>query len=114
LQNIAKSKETQNFVIQVVETAVKNDGILGALFKGLQTIVSTTATTKKTEPEKASAPSENEHREDSSFEDEPDAGVQEKSGLFSTVNLGNESNPSNETVQTRRKRIRIKTTLPNS
>jgi len=114
LQNIAKSKETQNFVIQVVETAVKNDGILGALFKGLQTIVSTTVTTKKTEPEKASVPSENEHREDSSFEDEPDAGVQEKSGLFSTVNLGNESNPSNETVQTRRKRIRIKTTLPNS
>ncbi len=116
LQNIAKSKETQNFVIQVVETAVKNDGILGALFKGLQTIVSTTSTKKKTEPEKASAPSENEQREGTSFEDEhePDASMQEKSGLFSTVNLSNESSPSNETMQTRRKRIRIKTTLPNS
>lgn len=39
LQNIAKSKETQNFVVQVVETAVKNDGILGAVVKGMKSLM---------------------------------------------------------------------------
>ncbi|KER09276.1 MAG: hypothetical protein HY22_12500 [[Candidatus Thermochlorobacteriaceae] bacterium GBChlB] len=37
LGNISKNRETQNFVMQVIETSVKNDGILGAIAKTFST-----------------------------------------------------------------------------
>jgi len=115
LQNIAKNKETQNFVIQVVETAVKNDGILGALFKGLQTVVSASTAPQKAEQEAPAASPETERNATKEAEEdhEPDAVSQERGGLFSTASSGKES-LSNAAMHKEHKRIRIKTQLPNS
>ncbi len=113
LQNIAKNKETQNFVIQVVETAVKNDGILGALFKGLQTVVSASTAPQKAEQEAPAASPETERNttkktKEAEEDHEPDAVSQEKGGLFSTASPGKES-LSNAAMHKEHKRIRIKT-----
>ncbi len=115
LQNIAKNKETQNFVIQVVETAVKNDGILGALFKGLQTVVSASMAPQKAEQEAPAASPETERNATKEAEEdhEPDAVSQERGGLFSAASPGKES-LSNAAMHKEHKRIRIKTQLPNS
>jgi ribosomal protein L12E/L44/L45/RPP1/RPP2 len=115
LQNIAKNKETQNFVIQVVETAVKNDGIFGALFKGLQNIVATSTAAKKPEQDASTVSPNTERKETKETEEdrEPDSVSQEKSGLFSSASTGKES-LSSAAMQKERKRIRIKTESPNS
>ncbi len=115
LQNIAKNKETQNFVIQVVETAVKNDGILGALFKGLQTVVSASMAPQKAEQETPAASPETERNATKEAEEdhEPDAVSQERGGLFSAASPSKES-LSNAAMHKEHKRIRIKTQLPNS
>ncbi len=112
LQNIAKSKETQNFVIQVVETAVKNDGILGALFKGLQTIVSTPAAAKPAAP--SSAPAETAAKDASASAPKPDeepadakASTEEKGGLFNAAD-SSKASFSDAAMHKERKKIRIK------
>ncbi len=43
LGNISKNRETQNFVMQVIETSVKNDGILGAIAKTFSTFVASSS-----------------------------------------------------------------------
>lgn len=110
LQNIAKSKETQSFVIQVVETAVKNDGIFGALFKGLQTIVSAPAGAKPTE--NASAPADATAKDAansaSKQDDEPDAADASQEGKGGLFSAANKDSLSEATTRKERKRIHIK------
>ncbi|MCS7013866.1 MAG: hypothetical protein NZM05_09600 [Chloroherpetonaceae bacterium] len=128
LQNIAKSKETQDFVIQVVETAVKNDGILGAVIKGMKTLVETVVNVPAAQPSsttasagQTAAQSKTSTAKETQTDDEPKEAEELKGkigSLFSSASSAGSPTSSDESQQQRatttpaerkeRKKIHIK------
>ncbi len=63
ITNLAENPQAQNVVIQTIATAVKNDGILGAMLKAMSLVQQTA--TRATSPEGFSTPAPTEGGEDS-------------------------------------------------
>jgi hypothetical protein len=69
LTNLAENPQVQNVVIQTIATAVKNDGILGAMIKAMSLVQQTA--TRATSPEGFSTPAPTEGGEDTPQADAP-------------------------------------------
>lgn len=67
ITNLAENPQAQNVVIQTIATAVKNDGLLGAILKAVSLVQQTA--TRATSPEGFSTPPPSEGREDTSQPD---------------------------------------------
>ncbi len=66
LTNLAENPQAQNVVIQTIATAVKNDGILGAMLKAMSLVQQTA--TRAASPEGFSAPAQHEQQGEHSQE----------------------------------------------
>ncbi len=71
LTNLAENPQAQNVVIQTIATAVKNDGILGAMLKAMSLVQQTA--TRATSPDGFSTPAASEGGEDTPQADAPPA-----------------------------------------
>jgi hypothetical protein len=69
LTNLAENPQAQNVVIQTIATAVKNDGILGAMIKAMSLVQQTAI--RATSPEGFSTPAPTEGGEDTPQADAP-------------------------------------------
>ena len=97
LTNITQNPETQNFVIQAIATAVKNDGIVGTMMKAMNSAVQSTA---------ASQPSA-QNTQPASVTTETDSNSNEANSDQHTKDQASESNGQTGISGNQRKKIKI-------